>query len=57
MLLFFFLLVCFREAARAETLEIKYRKMMEDNNVEKVRAVKTTSCLDCLVHLKMAYSV
>ena len=28
---------CLREAARVETLEVKYRKMMEDNNVEKVR--------------------
>lgn len=27
----------FRETAKIETLEIKYRKMMEDNNLEKVR--------------------
>jgi len=30
------LVICIREAARSETLEVKYRKMMEDNNVEKV---------------------
>ena len=38
-------LICFREVARYETLEIKYRKMMEDNNVEKVRSV--TMAMDC----------
>lgn len=27
----------FRETAKIEALEIKYRKMMEDNNLEKVR--------------------
>ena len=32
-----FVFISFRETARLETLEIKYRKMMEDNNVEKVR--------------------
>ena len=31
---FFFTL---REAARAEALEMKYRKMMQDSNMEKVR--------------------
>ena len=33
------LVICIREAAKCETLEIKYRKMMEDNNVEKVTSV------------------
>ena len=32
-----FVFISLRETARLETLEIKYRKMMEDNNVEKVR--------------------
>ena len=42
--LLIFVLNCSREAARAEAMEIKYRKMMEDNNVEKVLTLK--SCLD-----------
>lgn len=31
----------FREIVKIEVLEIKYRKMMEDNNLEKVRVVSS----------------
>lgn len=45
-----FYLMCFREAAKTEALEVKYRKIMEDNNVEKVMTITTMSfVLFCLV--------
>ena len=31
----------FRDTAKIEALEIKYRKMMEDNNLEKVKVASS----------------
>lgn len=45
----------FRETAKIEALEIKYRKMMEDNNLEKVRVASSFKPL--LYYLCWAYLV